>query len=649
MEPLTIRSKLVEADWIALLTAAGDRAQKRPARNQWLSRAAPVLTWLIVVGGLVFMFSTEPPLVRPIGLFILLIPTCLLWWRVSRIRMAQAGPDEKGCFLGEQQFDFSAEGFRVRRENCDTMNRWPLVREVTEGEQHLFLWIDRYSAYLLPARDLPPGMTLADLADRLRAFMSADAHRADPAHVVPANEPALTVPEAPAPGVPRPGTVVLPSIWQELGALARLGTLAKVDRAHLYGRELTLLVLGTLTLSLWIGLDWLEKSGDLAFAWWNTASISVAFVGVLLLAWLLARFSKPRLALRQGMLLVLGIGPLFMVAAWAVDRFPHVAVYILMGILAIEALYFLGRGVRAMSGARQFMAVGLAAAAVTAMFLWPPRFVMMTSFWYEPEEESEQSVEEARVDQRLVFEQSSRIDARIAAMAPRVDGQPNVFFLGFAGYGPQRVFAQEIELAATTIASRYQAEGRSLQLVNDARDGSRHPFATPDALRHALMGLASRMDTDEDVLFLSISSHGSEDAEISVESDYGYWPDLQAGDLAAMLRESGIRWKIIVISACYSGSFIDSLKDEGTIILTAADADRTSFGCSDKSELTYFGKAFYQDSLPGAATLRDAFMGARAEIGAREQKEGLEGSDPQGFFGKDITAKLASIENAAKP
>ncbi len=36
-------------------------------------------------------------------------------------------------------------------------------------------------------------------------------------------------------------------------------------------------------------------------------------------------------------------------------------------------------------------------------------------------------------------------------------------------------------------------------------------------------------------------------------------------------------------------------------------------------------------------------------IGAREQKEGLKGSDPQGYFGKEITAKLASIESAAKP
>jgi hypothetical protein len=101
-----------------------------------------------------------------------------------------------------------------------------------------------------------------------------------------------------------------------------------------------------------------------------------------------------------------------------------------------------------------------------------------------------------------------------------------------------------------------------------------------------------------------------------------------------------------LISACHAGSFIDALKDDGTIILTAAAAERTSFGCSDDSELTYFGEALYQSALPGAATLRDAFSQARELIGAREQAEGLEPSDPQAFFGEAITAKLAELEPA---
>ena len=103
-----------------------------------------------------------------------------------------------------------------------------------------------------------------------------------------------------------------------------------------------------------------------------------------------------------------------------------------------------------------------------------------------------------------------------------------------------------------------------------------------------------------------------------------------------------------MISACHAGRFIDALKDDGTIILTAAAADRTSFGCSDESELTYFGEAFYKDSLPSAASLRDAFMQARAMIGTREQAEGLEASDPQAHFGKALMARLEALEAPEK-
>ena len=65
-----------------------------------------------------------------------------------------------------------------------------------------------------------------------------------------------------------------------------------------------------------------------------------------------------------------------------------------------------------------------------------------------------------------------------------------------------------------------------------------------------------------------------------------------------MLRESGIRWRVIVVSACYAGSFIEPLRDENTDHPDRGGRDRTSFGCSDDNDLTYFGEAFYRDALP---------------------------------------------------
>jgi len=88
---------------------------------------------------------------------------------------------------------------------------------------------------------------------------------------------------------------------------------------------------------------------------------------------------------------------------------------------------------------------------------------------------------------------------------------------------------------------------------------------------------------------------------------------------------------------------IDALGDPKTIVITAAAKDRTSFGCSNDSDLTYFGEAFYRDALPGAKSLRDAFEAAKKAIAERERREHETPSNPQAYFGADLEAKLAAM------
>ena len=61
-----------------------------------------------------------------------------------------------------------------------------------------------------------------------------------------------------------------------------------------------------------------------------------------------------------------------------------------------------------------------------------------------------------------------------------------------------------------------------------------------------------------------------------------------------ILDESHIRWRVIIVSACYSGIFIPVLKNDSTLIMTAADSRHSSFGCDDTRDLTYFGEALLQ-------------------------------------------------------
>jgi hypothetical protein len=243
--------------------------------------------------------------------------------------------------------------------------------------------------------------------------------------------------------------------------------------------------------------------------------------------------------------------------------------------------------------------------------------------------------------------QLALIDATVAKFPPQVDGQAEVYFLGFAGFGEERVFAEEIKLAAQRVGEKYGSTPRTLLLINDRRDLTTHPLATGVGLAHALRKIAATMNRDEDVLFLAFSSHGWKDATIEV-SNIGMPPrGLAADDVAVLLRESGIRWQIVVVSACFSGAFVEPLARDETIVITAASKTRSSFGCSDDRDLTYFGEAFFRDALPGAARLRDAVEASRRRIRVRERAERMRASHPQSYFGPRMEAKLAEIEGLA--
>jgi hypothetical protein len=242
--------------------------------------------------------------------------------------------------------------------------------------------------------------------------------------------------------------------------------------------------------------------------------------------------------------------------------------------------------------------------------------------------------------------QRALIDAQVTRFPSEPDPRGRVYFLGFAGVGEERVFAEEIKLAAQLVGEKYGSSIRSVLLLNDRRDLATWPLASTSSLRYSLKEIARVMNLDEDVLFLTLSSHGSPNASIVVSNTGMTEQGLSAKTLAKLLAESGIKWRVIVVSACFSGAFIKPLADSHTIVITASAKNRTSFGCSDQRDLTYFGEAFYRDALPHSPDLRVAFEAARADIRQREKDEDFTPSRPQAYFAPLMEEKLRDIEQA---
>ena len=403
---------------------------------------------------------------------------------------------------------------------------------------------------------------------------------------------------------------------------------------------------------LWIVYDWWQAGPDpqffpdgfALFAWYALAALGLA-------AWLRWR-SAPALPFSDAFGLVAGlIGVPLLVTALGAAYLDDRWWLGVCGLAAVYLLIYLLRGLKSLTGAPQRFAA-FSGLGLLLGFIWlSDKLDVIPELWTPlPLEPAVASTDNAPADQEsLLFSQQSKIDDALESIEHGADADGDAFFLGFAGVGEEKVFAQEIQLASRVIGKRFAAGNRALTLVNDARDLDRAPLASFSALQYALRGLAAKMNVDRDVLFLSISSHGSPDAAIAVSNVDLPFNDLTDEDLVQALQQSGIQWRVIVISACYAGAFIEPLKNPQTIIITAAAADRTSFGCGSDSDLTYFGEAFYRDALPGARTLRDAFEKSKAAIGERERREHVAASRPQAYFGAEMEKKLAHLtENLAR-
>lgn len=83
--------------------------------------------------------------------------------------------------------------------------------------------------------------------------------------------------------------------------------------------------------------------------------------------------------------------------------------------------------------------------------------------------------------------------------------------------------------------------------------------------------------------------------------------------------------------------------------MTAASADRTSFGCAEDRPLTYFGDAFLNGPLSRGASLAESFEGAKKTVTKWEQDEQLLNSLPQFFVGKNMEAFWSAAAPNAAP
>lgn len=248
------------------------------------------------------------------------------------------------------------------------------------------------------------------------------------------------------------------------------------------------------------------------------------------------------------------------------------------------------------------------------------------------------------VNQALLDAQPALVTAQSTNLTPQSPDKVEMYFVGFAADSSQNVFMKEVSYVQQLFDQRFETEGRSLLLINNRQTQNDYPMATSDNLSATLTAISQQMDVDNDILFLYLSGHGEFRFGLNVSFGPNHNETISPKELKTMLDNSGIKWRVVVVSACFSGNFVSQLADLNTLVISASDPNHPSFGCTNTAEFTFFGEAFFKNNLTRTHSFFQAFLAAKEEVTLRETKLGFDNSNPMYQSAKPIDDQLSLMD-----
>lgn len=132
-----------------------------------------------------------------------------------------------------------------------------------------------------------------------------------------------------------------------------------------------------------------------------------------------------------------------------------------------------------------------------------------------------------------------------------------------------------------------------------------------------------------------ITSHGTEEG--IVIGDRMVDPEPLADRINSAC---GDRPTVAIISACFSGRFIGALKGPKRVVFTASRPDRSSFGCGEQNEYTFFDACVLSE-FDKVGNFSDLATKVDDCVRVREKAMQVDPpSEPQFFVGADVTYSL---------
>lgn len=534
---------------------------------------------------------------------------------------------------------------------------WPNIHALEELPGQTLVYVDKASFVQIPHRAFASDIERTTCLDWIRQRMA----HADgvPIATMPGKAPVGTSESVPS-GVANDGESPALSPFA-----AFLGLLGQGLRLALFMRPKAtttppswtqLLALLALVLGLPLGADLIAVGWNGYFSTYAVPGVLFILPILMLVAWVLAKLGGASERTLELLLVFISLSLPIELASNIVSRLGEADLlhgwsrqlgyftYYLPTVWLILATTLAAIRLLALPGQRW-----LAAATAGVLLVGAPLSLVYRdrTLWqpaYDPEAQNEQRNQyRALATEDAFYLQPKLLERQLAALQPGEPGKVDLYFVGAAGDAGQDVFMKEVQSVARMFDERFGTAGRSLMLINNARTVAELPIASTTSLRLALKRVGEVMNRDEDILFLFLTSHGSQEHHFALHFGSLRFNLLDPKQLRDMLDESGIKRRVVVVSGCYSGGYIDALKDANTLAITASAPDKTSFGCSNDAEFTYFGKAYFDEALRQTYSFAEAFKLAKPRIDERERMQDYELSDPRIHLGSEIRPVLEQL------
>jgi hypothetical protein len=198
-------------------------------------------------------------------------------------------------------------------------------------------------------------------------------------------------------------------------------------------------------------------------------------------------------------------------------------------------------------------------------------------------------------------------------------GPGRVLFFGEALWA-EPVFDRDVQLVKRAISDRYDSLTDSVTL-SMTKGSAKRSSADAEIAR-----LAQDARDGDDLVVVFFSSHGIEGSLAVQPPGAAESYDWSAAEIRDFLAPLEADRQVVILQACHSGSLIPAMKHPNRIIIAAARADRSSFGCDATGDSTWFAKALTEE-LSAGGSWKQIFERTNARVLRYETDQGIPQSE----------------------